>query len=68
MVLFSCRNLNPRALVVGMELNYPPIRKMIDDHGQPAGVSVAMAQALGRFLGLNIQIQNTPFDGLIPGA
>ena len=65
MVLSSCSKPQPARLVVGMELNYPPF-EMIDDHGQPAGVSVAMAQALGRFLGLSVQIQNTPFDGLIP--
>jgi polar amino acid transport system substrate-binding protein len=48
-----------------MELNYPPF-EMVDDKGNPAGVSVDMAQALGRFLGTEVQIENIPFDGLIP--
>ncbi len=57
-------NSQPR-LIVGMELNYPPF-EMIDAHGRPAGVSVDLAEALGRFLHRPIQIENIPFDGLIP--
>jgi polar amino acid transport system substrate-binding protein len=52
-------------LRVGMELGYPPF-EMRDEQGQPAGVSVDLAQALGASLGRAVDIQNLPFDGLIP--
>jgi polar amino acid transport system substrate-binding protein len=52
-------------LIVGMELAYPPF-EMIDTEGRPAGVSVDLARALGQYLGREVQIVNTPFDGLIP--
>ncbi len=48
-----------------MELNYPPF-EMIDERGHPAGISVEMAQALGRYLHRSVRIENIPFDGLIP--
>src|SRR5437667_12071221 len=55
----------PDTLVVGMELAYPPF-EMADERGQPAGVSVDLANALGGFLHKKVEIQNLPFDGLIP--
>src|SRR5947207_13824999 len=39
---------------------------MTDEKGEPKGVSVDLARELGKFLGKEVQIQNTPFDGLIP--
>ena len=53
------------ALVVGMELAYPPF-EMTDTAGKPAGVSVELAQELGKALGRAVVIENTAFDGLIP--
>jgi polar amino acid transport system substrate-binding protein len=55
----------PKELVVGMEMSFPPF-EMLDSSGQPAGVSVDMAKALGQFLGRPIRFENIPFDGLIP--
>jgi polar amino acid transport system substrate-binding protein len=52
-------------LVVGMDLDYPPF-ETIDASGRPAGVSVEMAEALGKFLGRPVRIENIPFLGLIP--
>lgn len=52
-------------LRVGMELAYPPF-EMRDATGQPAGVSVDLARALGEDLARPVQIENLPFDGLIP--
>lgn len=54
-----------KALVVGMEMSFPPF-EMLDSSGQPAGVSVEMAKALGQFLGRPVRLENIPFDGLIP--
>jgi polar amino acid transport system substrate-binding protein len=52
-------------LRVGMELSYPPF-EMTDPQGRPAGVSVRLAEALGRHLGREVVIENVAFDGLIP--
>jgi len=48
-----------------MELSYPPF-EMTDPQGRPTGVSVRIAEALGRHLGREIVIENVAFDGLIP--
>ncbi|HEY5973664.1 MAG TPA: transporter substrate-binding domain-containing protein [Geobacteraceae bacterium] len=53
------------SLVVGMELAYPPF-EMTDTAGKPSGVSVELANELGKALGKKIIIQNMAFDGLIP--
>jgi polar amino acid transport system substrate-binding protein len=52
-------------LVVGMELSYPPF-EMISPEGKPAGISVDIAEALGRYLQRQVVIDNIPFVGLIP--
>ena len=52
-------------LRVGMELSYPPF-EMRDASGQPTGVSVDLATALAEHLKRPVQIENLPFDGLIP--
>ncbi len=56
---------NPKPLVIGMELNYPPF-EMTDANGTPTGVGVEMARALCDYLHRPIDIQNMPFEGLIP--
>lgn len=63
--LVGCSPKPHSQLIVGMELAYPPF-EMTDTQGQPAGVSVDLARALGQSLGRDAQIVNTPFDGLIP--
>jgi polar amino acid transport system substrate-binding protein len=70
LVLFA---LLPRAaaddtaapLEIGMELNYPPF-EMTDASGTPCGVGVDMAHALADYLHRPLQIENMPFEGLIP--
>jgi len=54
-----------KELIVGMEIAFPPF-EMLDSSGQPAGVSVDMARAMGRYLNRPIRFENIPFDGLIP--
>ena len=63
--LLGCSQKKAKPLVIGMELNYPPF-EMVDARGQPAGVSVEMARALGAYLRREVRIENIPFDGLIP--
>jgi polar amino acid transport system substrate-binding protein len=52
-------------IVVGMDLSYPPFETIGAD-GQPSGVSVDLAMALGESLHRPIRIENIPFTGLIP--
>jgi len=52
-------------LRVGMELSYPPF-EMTDPQGRPTGVSVRLAEALGKHLERDVVIENIAFDGLIP--
>lgn len=52
-------------LVIGMELQFPPF-EMTDGEGNPAGISVEMAKALGEHLGREVKIENTAWTGLIP--
>ena len=55
----------PPALVVGMDLSYPPF-ETIDAQGHPSGISVDLAKALGEYLHRPVRIENIPFTGLIP--
>src|SRR5690242_5036247 len=64
-LLSSCSPQPRDRLIVGMELAYPPF-EMTDARGQPMGVSVDLAKALGTYLHREVEIQNVPFDGLIP--
>ena len=69
--LFACLLVLPGVLFaaepplrVGMELSYPPF-EMTDPQGRPAGVSVKLAEALGKHLGREVVIENIAFDGLV---
>ncbi len=64
-VALSCSRQSDGKLIVGMELAYPPF-EMTDTQGRPAGVSVDLARALGKFFGQEVEVQNIAFDGLIP--
>ncbi|MCL1790312.1 MAG: transporter substrate-binding domain-containing protein [Peptococcaceae bacterium] len=52
-------------LIVAMELDYPPFETK-DNLGAPVGVSVDFVKALGAYLGRDVEIVNTAWDGLIP--
>lgn len=56
---------NGEPLVVAMELAYPPFEDK-DDAGEPTGVSVDLMKAFGEYVGREIKIENTAWDGLIP--
>ena len=60
-----CAEDTGKPLIIGMELNYPPF-EMTDKNGMPSGVGVDMAHALCDYLHRPIDIQNMPFEGLIP--
>lgn len=65
LVLCACSKKPHSELIVGMELAYPPF-EMADTQGNPSGVSVDLANALGEYLHRKVVIQNIRFDGLIP--
>ena len=52
-------------LVAAMELAYPPFETK-DNDGNPTGVSVDIAKAIGDYLGCEVEIVDTAWDGLIP--
>jgi polar amino acid transport system substrate-binding protein len=67
-LLMFCAGCNRPAngpLRVGMEMKYPPF-EMRDAQGNPAGVGVDLARALGESLGRPVEFSDLPFNGLIP--
>jgi len=64
-LLSACGGRDANTLVVGMDLSYPPF-ETIGPSGKPEGVSVDLAEAIGKFLGKPVRIENIPFTGLIP--
>ena len=64
-VALGCGRAVDRPLTVGMELDYPPF-EMKSTAGEPSGISVELARALGDYLHRPVAIENIPFDGLIP--
>jgi len=65
-ILTGCQsNDEDTILKVGMELKYPPFETK-DETGKPAGASVMLAEALGVYLGRDIEIIETDYTSLIP--
>jgi polar amino acid transport system substrate-binding protein len=65
LLLTAFLRADPAALRVGMDLSYPPFETIGPD-GQPMGISVDLARALGTALARPVEIENMPFTGLIP--
>ena len=63
--LTACGNKDDSELVVGMELAYPPF-ETTNAAGEPDGISVKMAYALGDYLNRPVRIENMAWTGLIP--
>jgi len=64
-LLLSYLRAEQKELIVGMEMSFPPF-EMLEASGQPSGVSVDLAKAMGQFLDRPVRLENIPFDGLIP--
>ncbi len=54
----------PKPLVVGMDISYPPF-EFYDEKGKPDGVDVRIAEALAKYLGRELKLENTGFDALL---
>lgn len=65
LMLVGCNNTSENTLRVGMDLRFYPFTGM-DTDGKPSGVEVDIAEALGDYLGKNVEIVNTEFPMLIP--
>jgi polar amino acid transport system substrate-binding protein len=52
-------------LRVGMDLQYPPF-ETVDKDNNPEGISVDIANALGEYLGREVEVVNTDFAAIIP--
>lgn len=57
--------LSKDIIVVGMELKFPPF-ETVDKNGNPSGVSVDLANALGEKLNKKIVIKSIDYPSLIP--
>ena len=57
---------DPSKLTVGMTLQFKP-QMYLDDAGEPAGYDVELLKMLADELGVELDIQNLDFNGLIPG-
>ena len=65
LLLAGCSGKSDSALKVGMDLRFFPFTGM-DANGNPSGVEVDIARALGAFLDRDVEIINTEFPMLIP--
>ena len=66
-IITGCSKRDSDTLVVGMELQYPPFETS-NAKGEPEGISVDLANALGTYLGKKVEIQNIAWSGLIPAV
>ncbi len=62
--LAACAPREDEVLRVGMDLRFPPFET--EANGEPLGISVDVALALGEYLGRPVEIVNTNFASLIP--
>lgn len=58
--------IDPSKLTVGMSLQFKP-QMYLDDAGEPAGYDVELVKDLAEKMGVELDIQNLDFNGLIPG-
>lgn len=55
-----------KVLKAGMNPDFAPF-EFVDKEGKMIGFDVDLIQAIGKQMGMEVQLQNTAFDGLIPG-
>lgn len=69
----SARDLLPAAIKssgvirVGATISYPPNQFYEEDNKTPTGISIDLADALGKALGVKFEFTNVAFQGIIPG-
>lgn len=65
LVMTGCSKEKSEFLRVGMDLRFYPFTGT-DSNGNPSGIEVDIAKALGKYLGKEVEIVNTEFSMLIP--
>lgn len=56
-----------KTLKVAMEIGYPPFEYYGDDGVTPTGIDVELSYALGKELGMDVELINTAWDGIFAG-
>jgi polar amino acid transport system substrate-binding protein len=54
-------------ITMAADLHYPPTSFLADDQKTPVGFNVDIAHLLGEALGLEVEVVNVTWDGVIPG-
>ena len=54
-------------ITMAADLHYPPTSFLAEDNKTPIGYNVDIAHLLGEKLGLEVQVKNVTWDGVIPG-
>ena len=55
-------------LMVGMEIGYPPMEYFDEDGATPIGFDVEVANAVADYMGLELEIVDTAWDGIFAGV
>jgi polar amino acid transport system substrate-binding protein len=54
-------------ITMAADLHYPPTSFLAEDNKTPVGYNVDIAHLLGEALGLDVEVKNVTWDGVIPG-
>jgi polar amino acid transport system substrate-binding protein len=54
-------------ITMAADLHYPPTSFLAEDNKTPVGYNVDIATLLGQALGLDVEVKNVTWDGVIPG-
>lgn len=54
-------------ITMAADLHYPPTSFLAEDNKTPVGYNVEIAHLLGEALGLDVEVKNVTWDGVIPG-
>lgn len=60
--------IKDRTLMVGVEIGYPPMEYFDTDGATPIGFDVEVANALADYLGLELELVDTSWDGIFAGV
>jgi polar amino acid transport system substrate-binding protein len=55
------------SITMAADLHYPPTSFLAEDNKTPIGYNVDIAHLLGEKLGLEVEVKNVTWDGVIPG-
>lgn len=60
--------LKEGVLMVGMEIGYPPMEYFDTDGATPIGYDVDVAKAIADYMGLEVELVDTAWDGIFAGV